>query len=169
MVMTPSKAAGASKASGKRRKPKAELKLTSMMDMMTVILLFLIKSYSATGALIQQSDFIDLAQANRDMEPKKAIALLLSTDGVFEDMESNPNLISGASELSREDIIILPNLESYLLKQKAFRESTGAPFHGEVTIQCDKAVPYEWLLKVINTCGQTEYATIDFVIIKQES
>ena len=175
MVMVPSKAAGASKASAKRRKPKAGLQLNAMMDMMTVILLFLIKSYSASGALIQASDFIDLPTAQRDMEPKKALALIVANGnpdpsvpqmfGVFEDMPNNPRQICNNTEMNT-DYVVLPGLSAYLQEQTDFREKTGAPFTGEVTIQCAENVPYDWLLKVINTCGQQEYATIDFVIIK---
>ena len=167
MPMKPSQAASAGRGAGKRRKPAAKLQLNSMMDLMTVILLFLIKSYSASGGLIQQSDFVDLAEAKRDQEIKKAVALLLSPDGVEIDNPENRVPIAGINELENQDVVVVPSLEAYLIEQREFKRSTGAPFHGEVTIQCDKAIKYDWLLKVINTCGQTEFATIDFVIIKK--
>lgn len=177
MVFVPSKAAGAFKASHKRRKPTSKLQLNSMMDLMTVILLFLIKSYSASGALIQASDFIDLPRAQRDLEPKKAVALIVAKGnpdpskaqmfGVFEDMPNNPRQICDNTEMNT-DYVVLPGLSAFLQLQTDFKEKTGAMFTGEVTIQCADNVPYDWLLKVINTCGQQEYATIDFVIIKNK-
>ena len=162
-----------SKSKKNPKKEAAGLSLNSMMDMMTIILLFLLKSMSTSGALIQPSDFLDLPTAERDMRPKKALSLLVTSEskqgvpaGVLEDMESNPRLLSSMEDL-QSDLMILPTLESYLLEHKDFQVTAGVPFKGEVTIQCDKAVPYDWLLKVINTCGQTEYSTIDFVIIQE--
>lgn len=166
MPMKPSQAASAGKGASKRRKKEPKVQLNAMMDLMTVILLFLIKSYSTSGAMVQQSEFVDLATSAQEMEPKKAVGLLLNLNGVFKDNPEAIVPIGDVSELNDEDATILPTLESYLIEQREFKRSIGAVFKGEVTIQCDKAVKYDWLLKVMNTCGQTEFATIDFLIIK---
>lgn len=149
-----------------RKSEKQELSLNSMMDMMTIILLFLIKSMSTSGALIKPSQYLELPKAIREAEPKKALAFLLTENGVLDDMEGEQRIISGTDELSDPSLMVLPGLEQFLMQQKDFKEKAGIEFKGEVTIQCDKNAPYEWLLKVINTCGQTEYQTIDFVVIK---
>ena len=158
-----------SKGKANRRKDKATLSLNSMMDMMTIILLFLLKSMSTSGALISPSPFLDLPIAEREMKPKKAIAILVTKQGVLEDMEKNPRVISDLAEISNPENILLPGLEQYLNKDKELKQRIGSMFKGEITVQCDKDIPYEWLLKVINTCGQTEFATIDFVVKKKQT
>ena len=164
----------ASKSKRHLRKTKEGLSLTSMMDMMTIILLFLLKSMSTSGALIQPSPFLELPSAKRDMQPKKALSLLVTPDGVFEDVEANsgagsaqPKLIADIAEIESDDNAMLPSLEKFLEAQRAFSDRLGQPFTGNVTIQCDKGTHYKWLLKVINTCGQTEYSTLDFVVNKK--
>jgi len=157
-----------SKLKDKRRMEKGGLTMNSMMDMMTIILLFLLKSMSTSGALISPSPLLELPRSEQDMEPKKAIAILVTADGVREDMEDeNPRFISGIDEMSDPNEINLPGLEKFLLDNKKLIESQRRKFKGEITIQCDKNISYDWLLKVINTCGQSEYATIDFVVIKE--
>jgi len=144
--------------------------LNSMMDMMTIILLFLLKSFSTSGALIQPSPLVDLPRAQRDLEPKKAVSILVSQSGVFEDMAGkDPRIIAGPDEFLNTENIVLPGLEVYLTDYKAFQERVGMQFKGEITIQCDKEIPYEWVLKVINTCGQTDFGTIDFVVKKEQT
>ncbi len=143
--------------------------MNSMMDMMTIILLFLLKSMSSSGALIQPSPFVDLPSSFRETEIKKAVALLVTVDGVFEDMEGDPRLIEGREAIDNPDNMLLPDLEVYLTEQRGLAERLGREFTGEVTIQCDKGTRYDWLLKVINTCGQTEFSTIDFVVKKVTS
>lgn len=154
-----------SKGKKNRRKESQELSLNSMMDMMTIILLFLLKSMSTTGALIRPSPYLDLPYSIQDMAPKKAIAILVTTSGVKEDMESEPRIISDQYEMMNPENVVLPGLEKYLVEHRDLRDRIGK-FRGEITIQCDKNVTYDWLLKVINTCGQAEFVTIDFVVIK---
>jgi len=159
-----------SKGKKNKRKVEAGLSLNSMMDMMTIILLFLLKSMSTSGALIRPSPFLELPKAERIMEPKKAVAILITTDrGVLEDMESDPRVLSSLAEMDDRNSVVLPGLETFLNESREFVLETGRVFKGEITIQCDKSVTYDWLLKVINTCGQTEFATIDFVVIKVET
>lgn len=158
-----------SKGKKNRRKEKGGLSLNSMMDMMTIILLFLLKSMSSSGALIRPSPHLELPSSVQEMEPKKAVAILVTHEGVREDMEGgNPRFISQRNEFENPDNVILPNLETFLIKSKELIESTGRPFKGEITIQCDKSITYSWLLKVINTCGQAEFAIIDFVVLKKK-
>ncbi len=158
-----------SKGKKNRRKEEAGLSLNSMMDMMTIILLFLLKTFSTSGALIQPSPLVELPYASREMEPKKAVSILVTNQGVFEDKEGSQNLLANSDEFANTDIVILPNLEAYLNEARQLKEDVGMQFKGEVTVQCDKMIPYEWLLKVINTCGQAEYGTIDFVVKKEET
>jgi len=157
-----------SKGKKNRRKDKGGLSLNSMMDMMTIILLFLLKSMSSSGALIRPSPFLALPHSFQNMEPKKSLAILVNQDGVFEDMENAPRQIALKSEVEDPDNVVLPSLQEYLTNEKDLVERTGRIFKGEITIQCDKEVTYNWLLKVINTCGQVEYGTIDFVVIKKK-
>ncbi len=152
------------------RKGAGKMQLSSMMDMMTIILLFLIKSYSATGALVQPSQHLELPSAKRDMEPKKVVAILVSTNyGVLEDIEEEIRSLSPPDEINSESNAILPGLSAYLAEKRDFRISNNLDFKGEVTVQCGMDVPYNWLLKVINTCGQNEFTVIDFVVKKIES
>lgn len=158
-----------SKGKKNPKEKEAGLSMNSMMDMMTIILLFLLKSMSSSGALIQPSPYLELPNSTRDTEIKKAVALLVTSDGVFEDMEGEPRILSDRTEFDDPDAMVLGGLEVFLSDQKALTERLGREFTGEVTIQCDKGTRYDWLLKVINTCGQTEFSTIDFVVKKESS
>lgn len=157
------------------KKGKESLSLTSMMDMMTIILLFLLKTFSTSGAFLKASPFVDLPTAERTMEPKKTLAILVNPDlGVIQgeteismDNIKPTDIISPVNELSDTSEVLLPGLANYLDTQRdlALRLQTG--FNGQITIQCDSKVTYDWLIKVINTCGQSEYATLEFVVIKK--
>lgn len=156
-----------SKSARHRRKEKGELMLTSMMDMMTIILLFLLKTMGSAGALLRPSPYVELPKAQREREPQKSLSILIREDAVLEDMEKNPRVIVPQEELENPNNVILPSLENFLNDHKEFTQRLGKVFKGEVTIQCDKDVTYDKLLKVINTCGQSEYGTLNFVVLKE--
>jgi len=158
-----------SKGAKHRRKEKGGLILASLLDMMNVILLFLLKVMGSSGAIMRPSPYVALPAAIREAEPEKSLSILVNPQGIFEDMEKNPRMLSSSEEVADPNNVVLPGLEAFLTEQKEFSEHLGRKFKGVVTIQCDKEISYDWLLKVINTCGQTEYATIDFVVIKKET
>jgi len=158
-----------SKGKKHRRKENEGLSLNSMMDMMTIILLFLLKTMGSSGALLRPSPYVQLPTAAREAQPQKTIAILVTPQGVFEDMEKNPRTLTPPEELGDPNTIMLSGLETFLTEQKQFTEKLGKPFKGEITVQCDKEVTYDWLLKVINTCGQAEYGIINFVVMQAKS
>ena len=155
-----------SKGAKHRRKEKEGLILGSMLDMMTVILLFLLK-LMGSGGLLRPSPYVHLPAAVREMQPQKAVSILVNSQGVLEDVEKTPHLLSSPEEINDPNNIVLPGLETFLNESKDFTEHLGKKFKGVITIQCDQAISYDWVLKVINTCGQASYGTIDFVVIKK--
>jgi len=156
-----------SKGAKHRRKEKEGLILGSMLDMMTVILLFLLKLQSSSGGMMKPSPYVALPSASRDAAPAKSISILVNPEGVFEDLEKNPRILSPKEDLFDPNAVILEGLETYLNEQREFTKHLGKDFKGSITIQCDQSIPYDQLLKVINTCGQAEYGTLDFVVKKK--
>ena len=47
-------------------------------------------------------------------------------------------------------------------------ELYGAKFSGKVTIQGDKNLPYQVLIKVMATCGQSDYPNMRLVVYQEE-
>jgi biopolymer transport protein ExbD len=156
-----------SKGAKHRRKEKEGLILGSMLDMMTVILLFLLKLSSATGGMMKPSPYVQLPEASREAQPAKSISILVNPEGVFEDIEKAPRQLATKEDLFDPNSVLLGDLESFLTEKREFDKHLGKDFKGSITIQCDQSIPYDQLLKVINTCGQAEYGTLDFVVKKK--
>ncbi len=164
-----------------RPQPEEGMPLASMMDLMTIILLFLLKSYSATGALVTQVDKLELPSSTIDENPKSVLSIVIdagrggSLPGVYVEREGERlemldggELLSATATTSME----LPGLKSYLQENaseaRELEERFGIEFKGEITIQADKAVNYNSVLKVLQTCADAGYRQTEFVIIKAE-
>lgn len=155
------------------KREKGVVSLTSMMDMMTIILLFLLKTFSTSGALLQPSPFVTLPAGSRSQEPEKNLTILVNEEhGVIQaenevSQLSQSDILSGIEELNDTTDVILPSLEQYLGNKREIAMNRPTGFNGKILIQCDSAVTYDWLIKVVSTCGKAQYKTIDFVVLKR--
>jgi biopolymer transport protein ExbD len=48
------------------------------------------------------------------------------------------------------------------------QEQYGIPFSGKVTIQADKTIKYRELVKVMATCGASEYPNMRLVVYRRD-
>ncbi len=148
---------------------KVNLNLTSMMDMFTIILVFLLKTYSTEGMLIHPSDKLTLPSSSIEKSPEVGLDLIVSKESVVvnhEEVEKVQNI------LSHEGIIInslYAKLQVYASEAKRMEEQYGTKFSGKVTIQADKEIPYKLLVKVMATCGRAEYPNMRLVVYKREA
>lgn len=147
---------------------KVRLNLTSMMDMFTIILVFLLKTYSTDNMLIQPSEYLTLPSSTIEKSPEVALDLVISKEWVMVNHEPVEKV---GDILVREGLIIdnlQKKLEVYAREAKRMEELYGTKFSGKVTIQGDKEIPYRLLVKVMATCGKSEFPNMRLVVYKKE-
>ena len=141
--------------------------LTSMIDIMVVILLFLLKSYSASGVLVTPAEGIDLPASTVTNEPIKVLSLVAKKDGLYEDIADKADrLIEDAASLQNDELVELPKLGAFLNQVQERSHALGRENKRTITIQGDKTIPYRWVLKIINTCAGAGFDKVDFVVLK---
>jgi hypothetical protein len=163
--------------------------LTSMMDLFTIVLLFLIKSYSASGSLVMEVDQLELPASNINTTPREALSIVVDSGrlsgvaGVFTEsggerqelLDDAGSLLGQAAGAAAFDprSMILRGLENFLLVKAAeardLETRFGIPFQGEITIQADAAVDYNSILKVLATCGSAGFNMTEFVVVRSSN
>ncbi len=154
-----------------RNSGEAKLNITSMMDMFTIILVFLLKSFSTEGQLVTPATGLTLPSSSVERTAKEALAVKISADNiVVEDkLVIEP---SKYQEILKQKDFLIPDLQSVLSEfaeeaQKA-SEMFGKEFSGEITIQGDVGVPYSVLTRVMYTCGQSGYPVMNLIVYRSE-
>lgn len=146
---------------------KVSVNLTSMMDMFTIILVFLLKSYSTEGSLIQPSDFLTLPTSTIEQSPEVALDLVISKEWVM----VNHDPVEKVSSILAQESLIVKSLQEklavYSREAKRMEETFGTKFSGKVTIQGDKDISYRLLVKVMATCGKSDYPNMRLVVYKK--
>jgi len=147
---------------------EVQLQLTSMMDMFTIILVFLLKTYSTHGQLINPSQDLTLPSSMTQQMPELGLDVTVSSDWIL----VNGKPVVRTSSLESQDGYIVSGLRDelfrYAREAERMEELYGAKFSGKVTIQGDKNLPYRTLMKVMATCGQSDYPNMRLVVYREE-
>lgn len=151
----------------------SKLNLTSMMDMFTIILLFLLKTYSTEGQLISPSQQLTLPKSTIDQLPEVGLDLVVSKQVIM----INHEVIAKVDDVVRNDPAVVTagvikplqeRLKYYASQAKKMETDYGVKFSGKVTIQGDKDLHYNELVKVIRTCGLSEHPNMRLVVYRKE-
>ena len=155
-----------------------ELNITAMMDMMTIILVFLLKSYSASSLAVNLSDELKLPLSTSQVQAQDNINVTISMRQVAVNDRSavkveNGAIPAGYKEQGRADAFyvgaVYDALKKEVDKQKYIAQyNRSAPFTGRVNVIADRRIPYRTLMEVLYTAGQAELGEYKFMVLKNE-
>jgi hypothetical protein len=114
-----------------------------MMDMFTIILVFMLKTYSTEGQLIQPSQNLTLPSSTVKNPPEIALDVVVSKEWI---MVNNQPVANVSEVVQQPGLIIEPlsrELQRYASESRRMEEMYGVKFSGKVTIQGDKELPFE--------------------------
>lgn len=148
----------------KRSRPK--LNLTSLMDVFTILVFFLMYNYSANVETLKQPKQIKLPESVVDQKPRETVVIFVSTDEV---------LVQGKRVASVADIRASGNAEIAPvgarlaeLRDSVIGVSTEAVANSrEVTVLADKSVPFSVLKKVMATCTAQGYTRVSLAVVQK--
>ncbi|HID38726.1 MAG TPA: hypothetical protein EYP36_04335 [Calditrichaeota bacterium] len=141
--------------------------MNSMMDMMTIILLFLLKSFSTEGALVTPSEELRLPISQQGEKPNKELSVTVSKSMI---MVNDQIIVPDMSAVPKDQMIIAPlanKLAEYAQQERDLEIDVGKEFTHQVNIQGDEKLPFEILFKVMFTCSKTEFYKMRLVTIKK--
>lgn len=152
----------------------ATLNITSMMDMMTIILVFLLKSFSADGQILTNADNLILPNSVSKKKPQDVNLQVAVTNDMV--------LVDNQPIVPTEDVRKIPQdahdpvigkLEEKLkacYRQEEEMVKLGAlnAVQGRVIVQVDKNMDFDVLFKIMNTCGKVGYNNMNFAVMERE-
>jgi len=150
-----------------------QVRMTSLIDMFTIILVFLLKSYSAVELNVTPSQYLSLPVSISSKMPEDTLVVTVAKNAIV--VEGKPvaevNRYGDVVGMDPEDIVIAPLyavLKSHSDRLKARAEKFGTNFEGEITLQGDKEIPFKLLKRVMQTAGKAEFGEFKFATYKTE-
>ena len=153
------------------------LNITPMLDMMTILLVFLLKSFSASAENVTVEN-LTLPSSVSKLNVKAALQLMVTENAILVDKKvvtrlgTNGNvrledLPEGADGYLIEPLYdALEGLASYY---KRIEEFGGSKFDGRIAIIADDKTPYRTLFKVLYTVGRAEFGLFRLFVQKLDA
>ncbi len=155
-----------------------ELNIVAMMDMMTILLVFLLKSYQASTLSVNMSEGLTIPVSSTQLAPQENISITVSMHEVAVNDRKVVPLQAGVippayKEGGRAEAFyvgaVFEALKKEVDKQKYIAQyNKNAPFSGRINIIADKKVTYRTLMEVLYTAGQAELGEYKFMVMKNE-
>lgn len=166
------------------REPEIDfLNITAMLDLMTIILVFLLKSLASSSGAIPQSDDLRLPASVMTGEPaEEGVLVVVSKSQILVGEESTPvvklppreqlaatGVDSKFKRGGANDMYIVPlgnALQHARDIDKAVRTAKGLnPNSSEAIVVVDKTTPYRLLIEVLFTLGQSEFGKYHLMVM----
>jgi biopolymer transport protein ExbD len=159
------------------------LNITAMLDMMTIILVFLLKGMASSSAAIPQSRDMTLPTSIASSEPAdEGVTVLVSKTQILVGDDANPVvLLPSRDSLAQagidakykrsgpNDLYIVPlanALQAARQTDKQIRMAKGLdPGSSEAIVIADATTPYRALIEVLFTLGQCEYGKYHLMVL----
>lgn len=169
------------------------LNINSMMDIMTILLVFLLVTLTSDPLSIKQDDFLLLAKSTVDYNPQDSVPITLTRNKIIVDNKAvvKVDCSVGGQVCQREDyqrtdafysvdksfkedgdeksFMIEPlhkTLEQLVKQQKEEAKELGREFKPVATIICDQNIPFRLIAETVYTSGMAGLSELNFAIIK---
>lgn len=171
-----------------------DLQLTSMMDVLVIIVVFLLKSYSTTINSFSTVPGLELPFSQSEDVPPDSLQVIITPEAVtFENERILEFVVTAASAGSTDSTYQFQNSDldeggrrvvplfnalmkardrSELLRAKsAARDEQGnpLPFEGILAIQADKRITYDTIRKIMYTAAAAGYRVFRFLAVRKET
>jgi biopolymer transport protein ExbD len=151
-----------------------ELNITPMMDMMTIILVFLLKSFTGSNSLLTLDDNLQVPPSKSRLHAKEAVPVMITKKVILVEGQAvapiNNGKVDASLKASGENGYLIQPIADILnqiaRRERKVAEMSGRGFDSELMVVADKTTPYRLLTEVLYSCGQAGYSNYRLVVLK---
>jgi biopolymer transport protein ExbD len=150
---------------GRNKRKVTGLNLTSLMDVFTILVFFLL-FHASSSEVMEAPKQIKLPDSVVETKPRETVVIMVSPEVVLvqgEAVVSTTEVLENKIETVIEITERLKQLERNIIgiSTKAIVESK------EVTILADKTIPFKALKKIMSTCTGSGYGRISLAVLQK--
>ena len=155
--------------------------ITSLLDILVILLVFLLKSYNSTGLIINVPDGITLPLSKSKTINNDGVMIQVSATTIWVDDEKVLETEDGFDlkdpthfDLARHEGSLIIPLYTELVKKRDLvkKVQTLSPeakkFSGIANLIVDQAMKYSFLKKIMYTCAEAGFRQYKFVVMGLE-
>jgi len=155
------------KMGGGHKATNADLNVVPMVDMMTMLVIFLLQQFSSTGEVLYMQKDIKLPSASHGQMIELAPVVAVSGAQIVVTGQK----VADVADLDRDSgYLNIPALEERLRDEKKrwefiHQSDPSQKWDGIVNIQADTKVPFRIVKRVMYSCGVAGYFNLNFAAL----
>ncbi len=145
-----------------------KLRLTSMIDMFTILLVFLLKSYSAEGQIVTITQDLRLPESTSQTKPRVTSVVAVTQAWIL--LDGRP--LIGVDQVMQQSGFLIQPVVDELSRLRAISEGIGemsaqlAGFQGSISIQADREMTFELIKRIMLSCGKVGYNNMMLTVMQ---
>lgn len=153
----------------KRLQLSQGLQLTSMMDILTTLLLFVLKAFVAGGEVSTPPPGVTLPGSTAEAAAAASVVVAIDRDAIVVGGER----VALVSEVLADEGPAIPMLAARLVQERAQmdalqeRDASDRPATRMVTIQGDREIEFRLLRKVMYTVSESGFEDVALAVLKR--
>ena len=157
-------------AARRNRRGGFSLQLTSMIDMFTILLVFLLKSFSTEGQIMTVTRDLRLPESSSRQAPTVLSVIAVTQEWLL--VDGRP--IVRLTDIGPQSPLVIQPLKEELTKLRSLSEGIGGlsaglqGFSGSMAVQGDRDIPFEVLKRIMLTAGQVGYSNLHLAVLEKE-
>lgn len=159
---------------GKRKETVFDIDITSLLDILTILLVFLLQSYNSSGVVINVPKGIDLPRSASETLSTFGVNVQVSKTQIWIDDKEVVNTDSSdqAQLFDEGGRRIVPLYNELIRIKETIKQSeklspAAKKFSGVINLVVDKTMKYSYLKRVMYTCATAGYKEFKFVVLTQ--
>ena len=152
-----------------RRGINADLNVVPMVDIMTMLVIFLLQQFSSTGEVLYMQKDIKLPDARHGQQIEVAPVVAISGQHLV----LSGRKVADVAELEKDAFLAIPALEEQLRDERKRWEfvhqndpDRDRAWRGEVNLQADVSVPFKVVKRVMYSAAQAGYPNVNFAALE---
>lgn len=151
-----------------------DVDITSLLDILVILLVFLLRSYNSSGVVINVPEGITLPTSKSKSLNQYGVIVQVSPTKIWIDNE----LILDVENLppntyDHRGKRILPLFDELIKKKETIdlvkkTADNAKPFSGIVNLVLDKSLKYNYVKKILYTCAEAGFKRYKLVVLGQE-
>ena len=152
------------KRMSRSRKKSPGMSLTSLMDVFTILVFFLLTNSAANEAL-EAPKVITLPASVVETKPKETVVILVTPENIL----IQGVVVANTPEVIQSRSIVIKGIKDELLLQRSKILDTETSDVPEVNVLADRSIPFSLLKKVMSSCTSAGYGKISLAVIQKAS
>jgi hypothetical protein len=156
----------------KRPSEDAPLSITSLMDAVTIILIFLLMNFSSDPMQVTpRKEVLELPLSTSKLSVKeKTITITIAADSILVDDKKAATVKDNKVDSSSSNSLLIEPLKAQLDEvvenTKRLNAKTGAAFKDVVTLIVHGGIHYRLVTEVLYTAGTSNFTKFKFAVVK---